>query len=234
MEIALQGADILVHVAGIEYAPQVVGAARKAGVGRIIVVSSTSAHSSYEFRSAPKLRMEKVVRESGLDWTILRPTMIYGSELDKNMRRLLSFLDRSTVFPIFGTGENLWQPVYYKDCARGILSALERPTTVGEIYDLPGGEPLSYSNMVSTAAVALDRRPHILRIPAEPVRRVLAFTETFGLPLPVKSEQVLRLREDKAYPYEKARNELDYRPRNFQEGIVLEVARLREKGVLKS
>ncbi len=231
---ALLQMEAMVHVAGIEYAPQVVEAARRAGVGRLVVVGSTSAHSAYEFRSGPKLKMEKLVRESGLEYTIVRPAMIYGSELDKNMHRLLRFLDRSPVFPMFGSGENLWQPVYYEDCARGVYEALVRPAAVGKSYDLPGAEPLTYLELVKTAASALGKKPRVVRFPLEPVRGALAATEKLRLPLPVGSEQVLRLREDKAYPYEKARRELGYAPRPFREGIALEVARLRELGMVRS
>ena len=230
---ALLQMEAMVHVAGIEYAPQVVEAARRAGVGRLVVVGSTSAHSAYEFRSGPKLKMEKLVRESGLEYTIVRPAMIYGSELDKNMHRLLRFLDRSPVFPMFGSGENLWQPVYYEDCARGVYEALVRPAAVGKSYDLPGAEPLTYLELVKTAASALGKKPRVVRFPLEPVRGALAATEKLRLPLPVGSEQVLRLREDKAYPYEKARRELAYAPRPFNEGIALEVARLRELGMVR-
>jgi nucleoside-diphosphate-sugar epimerase len=231
---ALSGADAMVHVAGIEYAPQVVEAARRAGVGRVVVVSSTSAHSAYEFRSGPKLLMEKLVRESGLEYTIVRPTMIYGSELDKNVHRLLRFLDRSPVCPMFGSGENLWQPVYYEDCAMGIYEALVRPTAVGESYDLPGADPLTYLDLVMTAAGALGRKPRIVWLPLEPVRRTLVAAERMRLPLPIKSEQILRLREDKAYSYDKAKRDLGYAPRSFREGVVLEAARLRELGMLRS
>ena len=231
---ALSGLDALLHVAGIEYAPQVVEAARRAGVGRVVVVGSTSVHSAYEFRSGPKVRMEKLVRESGLEYTLVRPTMIYGSELDKNIHRLLRFLDRSPVFPIFGSGENLWQPVYHEDCARGVYEALMRPEAVGKSYDLPGAEPLTYLVLVKIAAGALGKKPRVVRLPLEPVRRVLAAVEKLRLPLPIRSEQVLRLREDKAYPYEKARRELGYAPRPFREGIALEVARLRELGMVRS
>jgi uncharacterized protein YbjT (DUF2867 family) len=230
---ALSGMDALLHVAGIEYAPPVVEAARQAKVGRLVVVGSTSAHSAYPFRSGPKLRMEELVRESGLEYTIVRPTMIYGSELDKNMHRLLRFLDRSPVFPVFGPGGNLWQPVYHEDCAGGVYEALVRPAAVGESYDLPGPEPLTYLELVETAAGALGRKPSIVRLPLEPVRLALAAAERLRLPLPIKSEQVLRLREDKAYPYDKAAKDLGYAPRPFREGIALEVARLRELGMLR-
>ena len=231
---ALSGMDALLHVAGIEYAPPVVEAARQAKVGRLVVVGSTSAHSAYPFLSGPKLGMERVMRESGLEYTIVRPTMIYGSELDKNMHRLLRFLDRSPVFPVFGSGENLWQPVYHEDCARGVYEALVRPAAVGESYDLPGAEPMTYLELVETAAGALGRKPRIVRLPLEPVRLALAAVERLRLPLPIRSEQVLRLREDKAYPYDRAKKDLGYAPRPFREGIALEVARLRELGMVRS
>jgi nucleoside-diphosphate-sugar epimerase len=177
--------------------------------------------------------MEKPVRESGLEYTIVRPAMIYGSELDKNVHLLLRFLDRSPVFPMFGSGENLWQPVYYKDCAQGVYETLVRPAAVGQSYDLPGAEPLTYLELVKTAAGALGKKPSVVRLPLEPVRQALAAAEKLRLPLPITSEQVLRLREDKAYPYEKARRELGYAPRPFREGVALEVARLRELGMVR-
>ena len=231
---ALGDADALLHVAGIEYAPPVVRAAGRAGVDRVLIVGSTSAHSAYAFRSGPKLRMEELVRGSGLAWTILRPSMIYGSERDKNVHRLLRFLDRSPVFPVFGPGTNLWQPVYHEDCARGVLGALERPVSVRRCYDLPGAEPLAYLDLVKTAAAALGRSPRIVRLPIEPVRLALAAAERLRLPLPFDSDQVMRLREDKAYPYERASRDLDYTPRSFGEGVALEVARLRSLGMVRS
>ena len=222
------------HVAGIEHSPAVVRAARRAGVGRLVVVGSTSAHSAYAFRSGPKLQMEEVVRSSGLPWTIVRPTMIYGSERDRNIHRLLRFLDRWPVFPMFGPGTNLWQPVYHEDCARGVLETLKRPETIHQSYDLPGAEPLTYLDLVKTAATALGTKPRIVRLPIEPVRRALVAAERLRLPLPIDSGQVTRLREDKAYPYEDARRDLDYAPRPFREGVALEVARLRKLGMLRS
>ena len=230
---ALRGMDAFVHVAGVQYTPRVLEAMRRAGVERLVVVSSTSAHSRFEFRSAPRLANEALLAGSGLRWTVVRPSMIYGSELDHNMHKLLRFLDRLPVFPLFGTGENLWQPVYYEDLARGLYAALTKPGTDGQTYDLPGARPLAYLDLVRTAANALGRRVRIVRIPAEPVRRALLAAERLRLPLPVSSEQVLRLREDKAYPYEKAREELGYAPRTFKEGIALEVDRLREIGLVR-
>ena len=233
MTRALRGTDAFVHIAGIQYTPQVLEAMRRAGVERLVIVSSTSAHSRFEFRSAPRLTNEALLLESGLRWTVVRPSMIYGSELDHNMHKLLRFLDRFPVFPLFGSGENLWQPVYYEDLASGLYAALTKPGTKSQTYDLPGARPLTYLDLVRTVVGSLGKRVRIVRIPAEPVRRGLLVAERLRLPLPVSSEQVLRLREDKAYPYEKAREELGYAPRTFKEGIALEIGRLREIGLLR-
>ncbi len=232
LERALRGMDSFVHVAGVQYTTQVLEAMRAVRVERLVVVSSTSAHSHFDSRSAPRLTNEALLPESGLCWTVVRPSMIYGSELDHNMHKLLRFLDRSPVFPLFGSGENLWQPVYYEDLACGLYAALTKPGTEGQIYDLPGLRPLTYWDLVRTAADALGKKTRIVRLPAESVRRVLQVAEGLHLPLPVSSEQVLRLREDKAYPFNKAREELGYAPRSFKEGIALEVGRLREIGLV--
>jgi nucleoside-diphosphate-sugar epimerase len=233
LEKALRGMDAFVHIAGIEYTSQVLEAMRRAGVERLLIVSSTSAHSRFEFRSAPRLTNEALLAKSGFQWTVVRPSMIYGSELDHNMHKLLRFVDRSPVFPLFGSGENLWQPVYYKDLAQGLYAALTKPGTRGQIYDLPGARALRYVDLVRVAASSLGRKVRIIRIPAEPVRRGLLLAERLRVPLPIKSEQVLRLREDKTYPYDKARKELGYEPRTFEEGIAAEAERLREIGLVR-
>ena len=66
------------------------------------------------------------------------------------------------------------------------------------------------------------------------MRLSLVAAERLRLPLPVGSEQVLRLREDKAYPYDRAKKDLGYAPRPFREGVAQEVARLRELGMVRS
>ena len=230
---SLAGMDAVAHVAGLAFAPQIVAAMHRAGVERLLAVGSTSVHSAFEHRSGHRKEMEELVRESELAWTIVRPAMIYGSELDRNMRHLLRFLDRSPVFPLFGTGTNLWQPVYFEDLAGGMLAALESSNTVGRSYDLPGAAPLTYRDLVLTAAKSLGRKPRIVRLPLEPVRHAIALAERAKVPLPLKSEQVLRLREDKAYSYSEARRDLGYEPRPFHEGIALEAARLRELGMVR-
>jgi len=232
MARALQGCEAFVHIAGLTFLPQVLEAMRRSGAKRLVVVGSTSAHSQFPSRSGPLREMETLLAGSDVRWTLVRASMIYGSELDHNVHKLLRFLDRYPVYPLFGSGDNLWQPVYHEDLARGLYEALVRPGTRGRAYDLPGARPLAYRDLVRAAAKALGRGPRLVRVPLEPVRLGLRAAEGLRLRLPFGSEQVARLREDKAYPYDDARRDLGYDPRPFEEGVALEVDRLREVGVV--
>ena len=85
-----------------------------------------------------RLTAEQQIRGCGLDWTILRPTMIYGAASDRDLSRLLLRLRRAAVLPVPGTGTCLHQPVHVADVAAAVLAALERPAAIGSLYDVAG------------------------------------------------------------------------------------------------
>ena len=66
-----------------------------------------------------RLAAENTIETSGLKYTILRPTMIYGSPRDRNMWRLIRFMRYSPIVPIFGDGNYLQQPIFVGDVAQG-------------------------------------------------------------------------------------------------------------------
>lgn len=164
---------------------------------------------------------------SGLDWTILRPTMIYGSPRDRNMWRLIQYLRRFPLIPIPGDGQSLQQPVFVDDLAEATLLALATPTSNGRALNLAGAEPLSYNQVIDTVCDLLGRRVLKLHVPLRlalgglwaynAVRRRSAF----------RAEQLLRLNEDKAFSIDEARACLGYQPLTFREGINRELQALR-------
>jgi uncharacterized protein YbjT (DUF2867 family) len=154
------------------------------------------------------------VQESALDWTIVRPTMIYGTARDRNISRMLRFLARWPVFPLCGNA--LWQPVYVEDLAAAVVAALDSPVTVGRTYNLAGAYPLRFSELVRTAARTLLRRVLLVRVPV--AAAVLAARVTRL----VTPEQVRRLAEDKAFDYADATRDFGFKPRTFAEGVRLE------------
>jgi nucleoside-diphosphate-sugar epimerase len=229
---AASGSTVLVNLAsmGFGHAPTIVAAAEEHGLRRAVFVSTTSIYTTLSSASkAVRVEAERLVQTSGLDWTILRPTMIYGAPDDRNMARLLRLLRRWPIVPVPGGGTGLQQPVHVDDLAAAIVNCLERPGTIGHDYDLAGPEPLSLRETIEQAAAAVDRRPVCVPIPLRPT---IAMTRLYDRLSPkplLTTEQVARLAEDKAVDTSAARDDLQFAPRSFAEGIRAEARLLRRR-----
>ncbi|MBN8658036.1 MAG: NAD(P)H-binding protein [Anaerolineae bacterium] len=223
---ALRGVDALVNIAslGFGHAESIVRAAKEAGVKRGLFISTTAIFTQLNAGSKSiRLAAEEAIQASGLDYTILRPTMIYGSPRDRNMWRLIRLLRITPVMPIFGDGESLQQPIFVDDVAQAVLLALQNDATICKSYNIAGKDPLTYNQVIDTVASALGKRVWKLHLPYMPIVRALQFTERMRLRLPIKAEQVLRLNEDKSFSYEEAKRYFGFTPRSFEEGIRIEL-----------
>lgn len=223
---ALRGVDALVNIAslGFGHAESIVRAAKEAGVRRGLFISTTAIFTQLNAGSKSiRLAAEEAIQASGLEYTILRPTMIYGSPRDRNMWRLIRLLRITPIMPIFGDGESLQQPIFVDDVSQAVLLALQNDVTIHKSYNIAGKDPLTYNQVIDTVASALGKRVWKLRLPYMPIVRALQFTERMRLRLPIKAEQVLRLNEDKSFSYEDAKRDFGFTPRSFEEGIKTEL-----------
>ncbi len=221
--------EALLNIAslGFGHAKAIVAAAESAGVQRAVFVSTTAVFTTLDASSREtRLAAEETIRTSRLQWTIVRPTMIYGDLGDRNMVRLLRLLRRSPVVPLPGGGHRLQQPVHVEDLARAIVSCLRHPETVGESYDLAGPEPLSFRDVVTQAADAVGRHPVLLRVPLRPAIWVIRRYERLSESPRLRAEQLERLAEDKSFSIQSARRDLEFHPRPFEQGIRAEAAML--------
>ncbi len=212
---------------GFGHAPAIVAAARSAGLDRAVFVSTTAVTTRLPARSrAVRLDAEKQVRESGLKWTILRPTMIYGAPGDRNLSRLLALLARLPVLPVPGGGRHLQQPVHVGDVADAVLNAIERPETAGTTYDIAGPEPLSFADLMQVSARAVGRRTRFVPVPLSPLVAAARAYELLAARPRIRAEQLQRLAEDKAFSIQDAARDLGYAPRPFADGILAEACTL--------
>ena len=155
-------------------------------------------------------------RRSETDLVLIRPTLIYGCGLDRNISRLVRFGDRTGFIPISSAADGLRQPVHAADLAALAVSALAGNT--GGILEGPacGGEQLSYRTMVQRAA-ACCRRP--VRCPEWPPRVLAAAIGLAGRWLRssgLNAQMVWRQAEDLVFDDHVFRSRLDYAPRPFR------------------
>lgn len=230
LQEALRGTDAIVNIAslGFGHAPKIVSAIRRAGIKRCLFISTTAIFTQLNAASkGVRMAAERTITESGLDYTILRPTMIYGSSRDRNIWHLIRYLDKFSIIPVFGSGNNLQQPVYVGDVAQAITLALLTEVTHGKSYNIAGANPITYNEMIDTVSTLLGRKINKIHLPVKPVTLGLCFMEKAGVTFPIKTEQVLRLNEDKSFDYSNAISDFGYQPRTFQEGVRLELDELR-------
>jgi len=223
---AMQGTDILVNIAslGFGHAESIIRAAKEAGIQRAIFISTTAIFTQLNVKSRQiRMAAEQAVETSGLKYTILRPTMIYGSPRDRNMWRLIRFMRLSPIVPIFGDGKYLQQPIYVEDVASAVLASLKTEASVNKSYNIAGKHALTYNEVVDTIAKAMNKRVWKIHVPSKPVVSLLSLFEKIHIPFPIKAEQVLRLNENKDFSYEEAGRDFGFSPRSFEEGIRLEL-----------
>jgi uncharacterized protein YbjT (DUF2867 family) len=230
---AFAAGDVLVNLAslGFGHAAGIVAAAQRAQVRRAVFVSTTAVTTTLPAATRQiRLAAEQRIAGSGLDWTILRPTMIYGAPGDRNLCRLLPLLRRAPVLPVPG-GARLQQPVHVADVAHAVLAAAELGETAlagpgGATYDLAGPAPLTFAELLRTAGQAVGSRTRFIPVPLPPVLAAARGYELVSRCPRIKAEQVRRLAEDKAFTIRPAARDLGFAPRSFAAGIRAEARAL--------
>lgn len=224
-------AHVNISSLGFGHARNVIDACMAEAVQRVVVFSTTSIFTKLRTRSGQIRRQaEQQIQDSALAWTILRPTMIYGTERDRNMCRLIRFLSRTLVVPLPGGGKAAIQPVHVEDLAFAVRDVIANPRTERRIYNLPGRSPSRLHEIITFLLSTLQRRAFILKLPLGAMAAVAQIWQRTGLKPHITAEQVRRLAETKAFSYEDAGADFGYQPRTWQEGLLTELERLRRIG----
>ena len=232
LKSAFQGADTVVHIAGIHWSQSVVDASVFCGVRRLIVVHTCGIYSKYKAAGAEYRKTDAYVEERcrahGISLTVLRPTMIFGTVRDRNMVRFIRMVDKLPLMPVVNGAKYALQPVHYKDVAQAIFSALEfEDRSAGRAFIISGKEPILLRDVLSAISVRLGKRIRFINCPfwiAYP-GAVAIWCLTFG-----KAdfrEKVQRLCEDRAFPHDEASDLLGFSPRPFEDGIAEEIEEYR-------
>lgn len=208
-----------VNVAGLE---NMIRGCQRNGVRRILFVSSTCAGRGVRDAYGETKRLgEELVRQSGLDFTILRPTMIYG-RASKEFDLFVRAIRWSPVVPLVASGRHHVQPVFLGDAVAAILDVLGSPRCVGKTYDLAGPTSVSIRGLVRLVCRVLGLRPRlILPVPVAPALVAARLLGALMRHVPITVDQVLAFAQDTVVDTEPLRDDVGFAPKCLEEGLAL-------------
>ncbi|KRB91442.1 SDR family oxidoreductase [Noviherbaspirillum sp. Root189] len=234
---ALHGCEAVINASYIWYAESIIHAVRLSGapITHLIFTGSTGVLTKLPSDSADRKRAsEQAIRvHCTVNWTILRPTMIYGHKNDRNISRLLRAVDRYRVFPLIGKGDSLIQPVLIHDLVRAYGIALFNPRHYNQVYNVAGAKAYSNRELIRCASRGLGKRIWFVPIPAPVVRAGVKLLSALKIS-PVTAEQVMRFEEDKNIDLGPFVRTFGYEPRDFEKGVSVLISELKANKLVRS
>jgi NADH dehydrogenase len=231
--IALDGVEAVVHLAGVnvpdleicrrvnvEGVRLLIKACRERGVRRVVANSTVSATREHlGAYGLTKKQGEELWRDSGLDVTILRFSLVYGPGAKGIFAKLLGYVKTFPAVPIIGPGTFEVQPVHVGDVVDAILRCLENGETVGKTYVLAGREPTTMNQLIDLMLAELGKRKPKLHIPV-PLAMLMARAMALVLPNPpLTVDNILGMNQPTDYDIAAAERDFGFEPVSLREGL---------------
>lgn len=196
------------------------------GAERVVCLSSTSRYtkvsssSSYEEQTVRRLEegegaLEAWGAKSGVQWTILRPTLIYGRGNDRNLSEIVKLIRKLKFFPVFGPANGLRQPIYVDDVATACILAAFSPEAANKAYNISGAERLSYKEMVARVFKAMGLKPRMLTIHLGLFNAALYVLKRIPRYRNWNADMVQRMNRDMVFDHAEATRDFAFDPRPF-------------------
>lgn len=208
-----------VNVRGVE---RVLAAARTAGIERIVHLSALGVTDEPRFQYlSSKWRGEQLVRESGFGWVVFRPSLLFGpgDGFFNLIKTTLTWWSPGIV-AIPGDGMALFQPLSVEDLAAAVVMAVEEPARDGSVYEVGGGERVTYRQIVDRVMRATGKRRVKVNMPVALISALTSVTDRILPIFPVSHDQIRSLgRPNVADPRSMERG-FDIVPRPFDLGYL--------------
>jgi uncharacterized protein YbjT (DUF2867 family) len=233
LETALQGVDSVVHLVAvireakdasfeiINYGgtKNLIHAAKRQGVKRFVYMSNLGAGPDRCFPLLyTKWRAEEEVRNSGIDFVILHPSVIFGRG-DGFVRVLAGVIRRMPLVPIIGSGKTRFQLISVEDVAACVAQSLEDERTTNKSFPLGGPEYLTYEEIVDIIIEELKLRRIKLHVPMPLMRSVVWAGDKLGLSLPLTSAQLAMVTRDNVTDLDAVEGVFGFKPVSLRERI---------------
>lgn len=171
---------------------------------RYLQMSALGARADSASRySSSKAQAEALVRESGLAWTIFRPSLIFGVGDDFFGRVLRQLVSAAPIVPQIGNGQFPFRPVSVEDVAQAFCRALETPASAGQTYALTGPQEYTFRQLLELELGALGLSKPIVPVPLTLMNLAVPLMQVLPRP-PITRDQYAMLKEGNTAPNEPA------------------------------
>ncbi len=191
----------------VEGACRAMDAATVAGVRRFLLMSANGVKADGTGYQRTKFRAERYLQDLDLDWTIFRPSVLFGDprgRMEFATQLSTEIIDSPLPAPLFhggllplGAGQFRMSPVHVSDVAGAFVKALQDPHTIGQILHLGGPETLSWREILTRLAEVKGRTKLMLPVPALGVMAAAAVLDRFEA-FPITRDQIRMLLEGNA------------------------------------
>ena len=207
LEKGVSGCDSVIHLVGIiretgrntfmnvhyKGMKHVVDVALSAGATRFIHMSAegTKPHALSHYHQT-KFMAEEYLKSSGLNYTIFRPSMLFGAG-DKNFTVLADLIRKAPVIPVIGDGNYKWQPVSVRNVAELFVLALENKKAENKTYEIRGPDVFTFNEVLDTIMEVIGVTKPKVHIPVGVARPIIYLLERLLPSPPITSDQLTML-----------------------------------------
>ncbi len=147
--------------------------------------------------------------------TLLRPTLVYGAGADRSLTRIVSLARRWGRVSLPRSAIGLRQPVHVDDLADAAIACIDCEASHGRAFALPGGEAVTYREMVTRVLATQSPPPALHALPSPVFDVLLGVAHALGIATDFNSAALQRMRQDLAFDATPARDAFGYAPRSF-------------------
>lgn len=226
---AFSGISIVIHAASESHLPDwktnymtnvigtknIIKACKNNKIRKLIYISSINVKMRNKGSYGKTKKMAEIcVRKSGLDFVVIRPSMIYGAG-DSNLSKTISIVKAFPIVPIIGSGNALMQPVYVEDVVEAVSQCLKQDVRK-KIYNIVGPESFTFNEYIDMILQQIGKKKSKLHIPFIFAKLCAMLLEKVCKSPPITMEQVYSMSQGQKFDIKVETKELGYKPKRFE------------------
>lgn len=206
----------LYYIANTDLTKQLVRLSEINNIKRFTYISTQAVGKSGGHYSNSKFQAENLISTSKLNWTILRPSEVYGPGVNSMLAKLCKLVDVSPYIPVIGNGLYTLNPVHIDDLSTFITKLIMDSSDLSyrKVYTLCGPKPETFLEFCQNIAVEPNNELIFLKFPLSACKILLRILNKFGFKV-IAYDQIDRLVMEKSNDFSSAFNDFNFKPRSF-------------------